>query len=721
MRNFFVFSCTLCCCLLLALSLVLPGHLQAEGGKEKKKTEKKAEKPEKKEKEKKEGKKEEGKKEGKKTEEAPPVKPPPLDKLWSEAQDMLQLGDYKEAARALYLVQYYYPDDKNSESALWQAANLQKELAQSAKVADWDKVMDRFRRFVDYYPKSPRAVEASFEIGKTYQSMHYYREAQSYFKLFMERYPDSPLVLQAMRWYRNSMLRVGRRDEAEKVFKAWQQSADATARMMGEAGIANLKSIQGDYQGALAIYQKIMTAAPDFAVADPEILHYAGIANLRLGKGEVGREQLYHYLTLAGLGAERVDVLVELAESYFKAEEYQVANTFYRQVIADGGDNERAVLLSNLRVNQYLDSPEITLAKWQHHNDLKDREGDKPYLAVLEKSYRDSIAQDARFGIFKRYQARDELKKAYEVGRNFLRSAEPVAGNKPPSKEVSQILLYLVEALLKEKNFQQIYDLYAGEYRHIKDFPSAKFQTMMGKALEALNLYEPASSLYYQAMKWPMTEQEKTELYFRRAQVYLAAKDYEGLDRLLTHLRKIYQGKPEAGEVANYSAKLSAARGQVDKAREFYGETLSQPATAEKRTETSAEALGLLVQEGRLESAETILDKGVEGGWITPEAQQGWLLRLGNGWRVQGDFAKAKAAYNKGLVQGLPDKGDVVQEIHLYLGDVLFATGDQKQGLTHYQTAQQGDNPLWKKMATERVTQHELDSEMAAMKKGSAK
>ena len=96
-------------------------------------------------------------------------------------------------------------------------------------------------------------------------------------------------------------------------------------------------------------------------------------------------------------------------------------------------------------------------------------------------------------------------------------------------------------------------------------------------------------------------------------------------------------------------------------------------------------------------------------------------MRLGNGWRVQGDFAKAKAAYNKGLVQGLPDKGDVVQEIHLSLGDVLFATGDQKQGLTHYQTAQQGDNPLWKKMATERVTQHELDSEMAAMKKGSAK
>jgi len=719
MRNFFIFSCALFCGLLLTLNLLMPSHLQAQEGKEKKKTEKKAEKPEKKE----EGKKEAKKEKKKEDDEAQPaaIKPPPLDKLWAEAQDMLQLGDNKEAARALYLVQYYYPEDKKGESALWQAANLQKELAMATKVADWDKVLDRFRRFINYYPNSPRAAEAYFEIGKTYQAMHYYREAQTYFKLFMKRYPESPLVHQAMRWYRNSMLRAGHGDDAEKVFKTWQQSADATVRMMGEAGLGNLKSIQGDYQGALAIYQKIMTAAPDFPVADPEILRYAGIANMRLNKVEAGREQLYHYLTLSGMSAERFDVLIELAESYFKEKDYQAAQKLYRQITTEGGGNERAVLLSNLRVSQYLDNPEITLPKWQHHNDLKDREGDTPYLAVLEKLYRDPIAQDARFGIFRRYQARDELDKAYEVGRNFLRSAEPAAADKPPAKEVSQILLYLVEALLKEKKYQQIYDLYTGEYRHIKDFPSAKFQSMMGNALEALNLYDPAAALYYLAMKWPMTDQEKTDLYFRRAQVYLVAKDYDALDRLLIYLRKIYAGKPEAGEVANYSAKLSAARGQIDKAHEFYTETLSQPASPEKRTEASSEDLGLMVQEGRLGPAEAILAKGAEGGWITPEAQQGWLLRIGDGWRVKGEFTKAQAAYTKGLAEGLPDKGETAQVLHLYLGDVYFALGDQKQGLTQYQAAQQGDNPLWKKLATERVTQHDLDTEMAAMKKGADK
>jgi tetratricopeptide (TPR) repeat protein len=643
-----------------------------------------------------------------------------LGKLWDKAQDLLQIGDNVEAVRALCQVQYYYPEDAKGESALWQAANLQKELALTAKSADWDKVLDLFRRYKDYYPKSPRAAEAYFEIAKTYQAMRYYREAQSYFKLFMKRYPESPLVLQAMRWYRNSLLRVGHGGEAEKVFTAWQQSPDVTVRMMGEAGAGNLKSIAGDYQGALAIYQKILSELPTFPVADPEILFYAGIANMRLGKLEVGREQLYHYLTLAGMVAERTDVLLELAESYFAAGEYQAAHKLYRQLISEEGGDERAVLVSTMRVSQYLDDPDIVLASWQRHNDLKDREGDKPYLAVLEK-YRDPIAQDARFGVFRRYQARGELDKAYEVGRNFLRSAVPAAEGKAPSKEVTQILLYLVEALLKEKKYQQIYDLYAGEYRHIKELPSAKFQSMMGQALEALNFYKPAAVFYYLALQWPMTDQEKTDLYFRRAEVYLAAKDYEALDRLLTHLRTIYQKKPEAGEVAKYSAKLSAARGQIDKAHDYYEETLRQPASPEKRTQSSVEALGLMLQEGKLDTAETILVEGVAGGWIAPEAQQGWWLSLGNGWRLKKGFDKALAAYTKGLAQGLPDKGEVAQQIHLYLGDVLFALGDQKQGLSHYQAAVSGDNPLWKKMASERVAQHELDTEMATMQKGSAK
>lgn len=717
MRKLAIFLIPFLCCLLLGIGLPLPGTgLASEGKKEAKKEQKAEKKPEKKE-EKKTEKKEAAK--GEKKEEAPKeaFKPPPLDTLWDDAQDKLSLGDTEGAARVFYQVHFYYPDDQKGEPALWQAANLQKELAQGAKDADWDKVLERFRRYISYYPKSEHVAEAYFELAKTYQAMRYHREALTYLKLFMTRYPDSPLVVPAMRWYRNSLLRSGSGAEAEKVFKGWQKSANATVRLLGEAGLGNLKSLKGDHQAALDIYQKIMAATPDFQVADPDLLRHAGIANLRLKKTELGREQLYHYLTLVGMVSERPEVMLELAESYLATEEHLAAQKLYRQIMTEGG-NERAVLLSRLRQAQDLDNPEIGVAKWQRHNDLKDAEGDKPYLAVLEKLYRDPIAQDARYGIFKRYQARGELGKAYDMGRNFLRAAQPEGASPAQGKQVGQILLYLVEGLLKEKKYQQIYDLYSDEHRHIKDYPDGRLHAMVGQALEAMSLFEPAAALYYQAMQLPMSDQEKTDLYFRRARVYLAMQDYDALDRLLTYLRKTYQGKPEAEEIAYYSAKLSAARGQIDKANEFYGQVLSHAATPEDSKQTAEEALSLLVKEAKFEQAEAMLAKAVAGKALSPAAEQGWWLRLANGWREKSDLSRAAAAYRNGLGQGMPDTGEAVQEIHLYLGDVLFAQGEQKEGLSHYQIASQGEHPLWKQLATERLTQNYLDTEMAAMKKG---
>lgn len=141
----------------------------------------------------------------------------------------------------------------------------------------------------------------------------------------------------------------------------------------------------------------------------------------------------------------------------------------------------------------------------------------------------------------------------------------------------------------------------------------------------------------------------------------------------------------------------------------------------EEKSVVAGEALDLMVRSDRLDQALATVEQGAAGGWIAPEAQQGWFLRLGNGWRGKDEFAKAKAAYQRGLASGLPDKGEAVQQLHLFLGDVLLALGDQKEGLGQYRQASQGDDPQWKRLAKDRLTQHDLDAEMAAMKKGSTR
>lgn len=684
----------LCCCLLASLLVVTPGNSWAENSKSKQKVTPKVEK----------------------TALQPEVKLPPLKMLLDHSLELLRFGTPEEAARALYLVHFYYPESPKGEPSLWQSALLVKEIALSSENPDWDGVLDRFRRYLNYYPKAPNAAAAYLELGLTYHAMNFHREAQTYFKLFIERYPDSPLVPMAMRRYGDSTIRAGQEDDAREIFASWKKSAAPDVRAIGEMGEATLKSIKGDFQGALGSYQKILKEFPGYPLSDPEILRYSGIANLRLGNTEVGRNQLYHYLTLVGRSVARGDVLLELAESYFSAQQYVAAQKIYRQVQEEGVGHERAALISDLRLAQYRDDPDIALATWHRDYDLTEQEGDKPYLVILEKLYREPIAQDARFGLFGRYQSRNELGKAQEIGRSFLRIAEPNLSNAVQTKQVEKILLYLVSELLKAKRYVDIYDIYVGEYRHVKDFPNGPLQSMMGQAMEVLSLDDIAAVLYYRAMKYQLSDQEKTDLYFRRARLYLAMKDYDAADRLLTHLRKIYQGKPEEGDVAYYSAQLSAARGDIDKAEAWYDQALDKPALS-GRTSVSEEAIGLMVRDGRLEQAEAIFAKGAVGDGMAPDVQQGWLLRIGNAWREKKEWASAQLVYERGLAEGMPDKGENVQALQVYLGDVLFAQGSQEQGLIQYQAAAQGEIELWKQMANERMTQHAIDVEMAAMQK----
>lgn len=685
-----------CCCLFILLLASSPGTVWAKDTQSKKKVPEQSQKSE------------QGSSQS-------AVKLPPLKKLLDYSQEMLRYGTPEEAARALYLIHFYYPSDPNAQSSLWQAANLLKEVATTSKDPDWNSVLDRFRRYLSYYPKGPKAMEAYFEQATTYHAMGLYREAQSYFKLFLERYPGSPLKFEAMRSYRDSILRGGRQGDADKIFFSWQKSTDPHTRAIGEVGEATLRWNNGDFQEAVTRYQKILTEFPSYHVSDPEILRYAGIANLRLGNTEQGRDQIYHYLTLVGMSVARGDVLLELAESYFAGKQYQVAQKLYRQIIEEVSGNERAVLFAKLRLAQYFDSTEMALEKWQHHNDLTDKEGDKPYLEVLEKMYRDPVAQDARFGLFLRYQERFDLGKAYEIGRNFLRNAEPALANQVQTKQVGKILDYLVKELLKAKRYVDIYDLYVGEYRHLKDFPSGPLQAMIGQAMESLGLDDLAVALYYRAMQWPLDEKAKTDLYFRRARLYLAMKDYDAMERLLKHLRKIYQGKPELADVDSYSAQLSAARGEIGQAQKFYDQALDKP-TLSNRASVSEDAIELMVRDGRLEQAEEILVKGAAGSWLTPGVQQGWLLRIGNHWQEKNEWAKAQQVYERGLAKGMPDKGETVQALQVYLGDVLIAQDAADKGLAQYQAAAQGEGDLWKQMARERLTQQALDAEMAAMK-----
>lgn len=641
---------------------------------------------------------------------------PSAEELWQKANTLLQDGDQEEASKYFYTVFKRFPEDVNAAASLWNTAEIGKKLALKSKDADWERIRNFYRLYINYFPTERNVDAAYLELGKAHYYMRLYREAISYFKLFLNTYPNSPLALEARRWLGQVLLKIGHTKEAEKVFRDLMKDPDKDVQVVGFIGMGDLHYINKEYREAKDYFQMVVINAPNYYLKDPQILRKAGLANIAYGKTARGRKQLYHYLSLDGYSTHKLEVLFALGESYLAEKNYGSAQKIYKQVIEQGEKNDKEVLFSQLRLAQFLDNPALKLSKWQRPNDLRKTEGDAPYLAILDKYYNAPLAQDARYGLFLRYKARGELDRAYSSGRDFLRNAGDDGGRSVSNERVGVVLLHLTEEFLKTKRYQDMYDLYYVEYRHVKDYPDGTILYRVGQALEALNLYDKAAVVYYRAMKWPLTDEEKIDLYSRRSRVYLALQDYQAADRLLTHLRKTYAGTKSIGEVEWYSGKLYEALGEDQKALGFYAGAVREPTFADKLSIYTDDALRLFLKLGQESAAYVVLQGAVKKG-LAPDVAQEWILKIGDGMRQKSQCTEAIPVYTAGLQETYPLESNQAQAINLYLGDCYYNLGEKAQGIEYYTKAKEGKSAFWSKMAEERLAQDALKRDLAEIKK----
>jgi len=314
--------------------------------------------------------------------------------LWQKANKDLQAGRDQEAAESF--IQYYrqYSDSSRAEEALWKGANLERQLAIDSPDANWEKVQQLFRSLTIDYPQSSHLPDAYYEVANAYFQMRFFREALTYFGLFINRFGDLPRANEALYMKATILLKVGRLEEAADAYRELGQIGDERDKLRGQAGQAYIDFANGKYHDALAVYLKILKKRPTFYVDDPELLHNKGLANLRVGNAQEGRKDLLQYLNIAGDQASRPDVLYELAESYMADGYRPMAKRFYEQVVEEGEQNERPAVLSRLRLAQDALPPPGTQSADQKEK-VALPEGDKPFQDVLDLHYQDPSSQDA--------------------------------------------------------------------------------------------------------------------------------------------------------------------------------------------------------------------------------------------------------------------------------------------------------------------------------------
>lgn len=631
--------------------------------------------------------------------------------LLQKAKHDIFMNNQASAAGYLYQIYLNFPDNPAAESALWRSAELRKKLASHHPGADLERVKDMFRDFINSYPSSKRVPAAYLELGISYFHMGFYREALSYFKLFEENYPASPLFFKAMMWHREALMKTGRRAEAASLFSRLTHNADQRLRLIGRVGMGELLYKQGRYQEARNYFQMVMIKHPDYYRQDPALLRSAGLTNLKLGNIKLGRRQLYHYLSLDYEVDDRPALLAALAESYHKQGDYKAAAGLYREIIHESGSQGHSALLAALRLAQYRDNSRFKMSKNEAVY-LADPDGDAPYIAVLDKYPDEAMAQDARYALFRRYKARHELERAFDVGRSFLRAQRGIKGRR---RQIGNILLYLTAEFLKKKDYQKIYDLYFVDFRHIKDFPDGRLLYMVGQAMEALNLDRQAAVVYYRALKWQLPEKDKINLYYRRAAVYLRLKDYAAADRLLTYIRKLYKGKRAVGEIDFYSAELAEVRNHKKRALDFYEQAVDTPTFADKMVLYAGSAIRLALELGKNERAASIWHKAAFKN-TDPRRGQALGLKIANALRQAGDLRAAVDLYKEVLSPPYPRKVENAQLCALYLGDVLLRLGRGVEAVDYYKKAQSGENKMVKELAAERLLQKSLNARVKSIK-----
>ena len=120
--------------------------------------------------------------------------------LLDRAQNEVRDKKIKEAIADLESLLKEFPDSKLAPKALVQLGTIyQGQLVKNIKMRDsFEKAQEYFREVYDKYPDSEEAPNSLF-MSSFILANHLYRfkDATAGYKLFMEKYPNNPLVTSA--------------------------------------------------------------------------------------------------------------------------------------------------------------------------------------------------------------------------------------------------------------------------------------------------------------------------------------------------------------------------------------------------------------------------------------------------------------------------------------------------------------------------------------------
>lgn len=562
---------------------------------------------------------------------------------------------------------------------------------------------ERFSRLVDLWPDHRLADQGLFELGILRYDGRRWEEAEEVFGRLIEDYPNSGRVGEASMWRGNTLIALGRFDDALAAFdRAIElQAASPETRDAVIFQKSWLLYRQERYAEAATAFELLYESDPKGAQAG-QALFWSAESRFQTNRLDQAVDRFRRYLRDFPNGTHVDAAHYALGWAYFRQQRYEAAIPEFERFLASYREQTESI--------PYRTDAQLRLAD--------------SFFAL--KRYADAVR------VYRRLAADGDDYALYQIAQAYANSAEPVEAiasfqrliTEFPQSEWREEARYSMGYLYFQN---QEYDQAIQEYGTlIRDHGShalaAKAQYGIGDAHFNAGRLEQAVSAYQVVLdRYPSSpfasdaaagiqfallasgQEERSsafidsfavahpgsplvdELRFRRAEVrFQGGRTEEATNDLLEFVRSASNDRllPEA---YYYLGTIYADRGQTREATTYLGQIVQRYPDSPRRADAAARLGRLQLEAGRADEAERTYEVLSESAGDDPRLRSEALYGRSMAMLARGRNAEAEALLQQ-AIQAAPDDPSTAPA-YLGLGRLREQAGQSGAAITSYRTA----------------------------------
>ncbi|MBD5418293.1 MAG: tetratricopeptide repeat protein, partial [Desulfovibrio sp.] len=267
----------------------------------------------------------------------PVPKPPEPDKMFAEAEALMDEGKYDEALPAFEAIrQLPNLSPELLEKVLYRISDCMWARYADNPLAGFDPIVSSTSEAMNANLRSARVPDALLRLGLANANVGNLGEAGGYIIALLRRYPDYPGVAQGLTALGEAQLKNGLNAEAEQSFGiVLDKYPESSQLQAASVGLARALVNQDKHERAQVILDFISKRWPRYYIEDPEFLLLQAANDEKMGRGDAAMDLYWLYINLDPKRHGNDSLLLKMADTYLREGNAQAANFIYNDIVRD--------------------------------------------------------------------------------------------------------------------------------------------------------------------------------------------------------------------------------------------------------------------------------------------------------------------------------------------------------------------------------------------------